>query len=120
MRWALVLTLVAGVAQGQWATSTPRPTPRPTYPPAPTRTATPRPTSTPSAQATSTPSPQRTPTPGTLPTPHAGLNYYLVPLVPVLTPKVGESLRYADGTPIYLTVRLASGEIKATIVRVDP
>ena len=57
--------------------------------------------------------------PGTLPTPHAGLNYYLVPLVPVLTPKVGESLRYADGTPISLTVRLASGEILCRVVRAE-
>jgi len=41
-------------------------------------------------------------------------------MVPILTPAVGESLRYADGTPIILTVRLASGEIRAQIVRVDP
>lgn len=116
IRWALaaafVLAFPAG-AQG-WATATPRPTPRPTYPPAPTRTPTPRPTSTPSSQATSTPSPQRTPTPG------SGMNYYLVPLVPVLPVAIGEPLRYADGIPITMTVRLSSGEIRCQIVRVEP
>ena len=104
IRWALAAVFVLALpasAQG-WATATPRPTPRPTYPPAPTRTATPRPTSTPSSQATSTPSPQRTPTPS-LP-PCACERVPLIRLQPspflVGQPVVGGRLNWPDGVPV--------------------
>lgn len=103
--WAAAVNLI-GTASAQWVPP-PTPRPRPTYPPAPTST--PRPVST--------PRPTATPTPGTLPTPHAGLNYYLLPLVPIAPFEVGTSLKYADGTEFSMTVRTSGGEYQCVIVR---
>lgn len=117
MRWALGLVLMLAMpaaAIPPWATATPRPTPRPTYPPAPTRTPSPRATSTPSSQATSTPSPR--------PTAPSGVctqSYVFIPSAPILRPAVGQPIVYADGTPFRIVVRLASGEILCSVVRAE-
>lgn len=51
------------------------------------------------------------------PTPHAGLNYYLLPLVPIAPFPVGSPLRYADGTEVPITVRTNDGTFECVIVR---
>jgi len=37
----------------------------------------------------------------------------------VLRPEPGQLLRYADGTPFRIVVRLASGEILCSVVRAE-
>ncbi len=106
---ALALILSSGDVAAQWATRVPptptrRPPPPPTRPPA----ATPTPTR-PAATATPTPAP----------TPSSGLNYYLVPLVPVLPFTVGSRLRYADGGEVRITIRTSDGESTAVIMRIE-
>ena len=115
--WALGLVLAVALpaAAQPWATATPRPTPRPTYPPAPTRTVAPAPTA---VAATRTPTPRSTP--AATPVPGACAVQYVFPVsAPIIRPAVGQPLRYADGTPFTILVRLASGEILCTVVRAE-